>query len=272
MIKIRVLTDNNTKSDLGAEWGLCAHILHNEHQILLDTGKTGLFLRNAEALGIDLSAVETGVLSHAHYDHADGLPVFFAANSHAPFWVRSGAGEDCYRKRKVLYKYIGIRRGTLRRYADRIRLADGVVELYDGAYLLPHTSAGLADVGKEARMYRRCGLRMVPDDFAHEQSLVLRGSGGLVIFNSCSHAGVDVIIRETAERFPGERIAAVIGGFHLHRSSDEQVLALAGRLKQAAVGSIFTGHCTGQRAFDILRQELGDSVCQLYAGMEINID
>lgn len=72
-----VLIDNLTKGSLAAEWGLSVYIEHEGHRILLDTGASDRFARNAEQMGIDLGAVEFGVLSHAHYDHADGMVAFF---------------------------------------------------------------------------------------------------------------------------------------------------------------------------------------------------
>ena len=62
------------------------------------------------ALPIYLDSVELGVLSHAHYDHADGMAAFFARNAHAPFYLRAGSAENCYGKRWIFHKYIGIRR------------------------------------------------------------------------------------------------------------------------------------------------------------------
>ncbi len=44
---------------------------------------------------------------------------------------------------------------------------------------------------------------------------------------------------------------------------------MAGRIRETGIQRLYTGHCTGQKAFDILREELGDAVVQLYTGMEI---
>ena len=41
------------------------------------SSSSGLFVENAEALGLDLKEVECGVLSHAHYDHGNGMEQFF---------------------------------------------------------------------------------------------------------------------------------------------------------------------------------------------------
>ena len=268
-----VLTDNIAGSDtLCGEWGLSVYIEHKGRRLLLDTGASDLFVRNAELLGLDLSGVEFGVLSHAHYDHADGMEAFFAANAGAEFFVRTGSRENCFAYHGESLDYIGIRRGTLERFRDRIKYVEGRYELYPGAWLLPHTTAGLAAVGERAGMYVDADTpRRRPDDFAHEQTLVLEGSDGLAVFSSCSHAGVMNILREIEKAFPGRRITALVGGFHLYQTPPEEVRALAVRLRTSGVGTILTGHCTGQEAFDILREELGNGVAQMRTGLAVDI-
>ncbi len=266
-----ILVDNNAGEGLLPEWGLSIHIEHNGHQILLDTGSSGKFAQNAGSLDIDLSAVECGVLSHAHYDHSDGLEAFFAVNTDAPFYVRESAGENCYRKNKILYHYIGIHRGYLSRFRERIRYVEGKREILPGVTLLPHMTPGLEEIGRRARMYVRKGIIFRPDSFSHEQSLVVDTADGLVVFNSCSHGGADNIIRETEESWPDKKIKALVGGLHLFRSSDETVRALAERVKETGIEKIYTGHCTGERAFSILKEELGDRVEPILTGLQIRL-
>ena len=95
-LEMTVLIDNLAEAPLVGEWGLSILIDADGKRILLDTGASGLFAQNAERLGIDLGSVDTGVLSHAHYDHADGLDTFFTLNQNAPFLVREGACENCF--------------------------------------------------------------------------------------------------------------------------------------------------------------------------------
>lgn len=267
----RILIDNNTKDALCPEWGLSVWIEYEGHVILLDTGASGKFAENADAMGLPLEKVECGVLSHAHYDHSDGLETFFARNSTAPFYLRRGAAENCYSSRKYYLKYIGIKKGLLKEYQDRILYADGDMELVPGAVLMPHKTPDLRTVGKKAGMYVRRGLFWTPDSFEHEQSLVLETEKGLVVFNSCSHGGADHIIQETEKTWPGKKIYALVGGLHLFRSSDEEVRDLAARVKRLGIEKLYTGHCTGARAMDLLKEELGDAVEQIYTGMEIQI-
>ncbi len=49
-----ILIDNQTKSDLAPEWGLAIWIEYSGHIILLDTGETGKFIENADAMKLKL--------------------------------------------------------------------------------------------------------------------------------------------------------------------------------------------------------------------------
>ena len=266
------LSDNISNCGLEAEWGLSVYIEYEGHKILLDTGAGPLFTRNAEALGVDLSAVEFGVLSHAHYDHADGMDEFFRINDHAPFYLQDACGEDCYDLEEGgKYKYIGIKRGLLRDFRDRIITLRHRFSPLPGVTILPHTTPDLMAVGVKAHMFRQTQCCMVPDDFSHEQSLVFETEKGLVIFNSCCHAGADRIVTEVTEAFPGKSIYAVIGGFHLYDTPPEEVHAFAKRLRDTGVEHIITGHCTGQEGFDILREELGDRARQTEVGLVLEL-
>lgn len=269
MLKATVLIDNVSENALKSEWGLAIDIAYNGSHILLDTGASAAFAANAAALGIDPAAVDMAVLSHAHFDHADGMAAFFAQNDRAKFYLRSACAEDCYSAEGLWGKYIGIKRGTLRRYAERIEYVDGDFSPMQGVYLLGHTTDGLSAVGRAAGMFRRRGWRRWDDDFAHEQSLVLQTEKGLAVFNSCCHAGADTVLREVKARFPDAPIGLLVGGFHLYQTPDDEVRAFARRLLDTGVQSVWTGHCTGERAMEILKREMGGRLHRLCAGAVI---
>lgn len=271
-MKATIIIDNISHNSLLCEWGLSVHISHNNFNILLDTGTTGIFAENSKTLGIDLENVDYAVLSHAHYDHADGMGEFFKNNSKASFYIRSGISENCYRRKSLFkHKYIGIKQGYLQEFKDRIVYVEGDYKLDDGVYLIPHKTPNLSKIGKKAHMYVRKNNRWQPDDFSHEQSLVIDTDKGLVIFNSCSHGGADNIINEVASTFPNKKIYAIIGGFHLFESTDKAIIALAQRIKETGIQQVITGHCTGEHAFDILKENLGDCVQQIHCGMVIEV-
>ena len=271
-LKVSVLVDNEDGNDLKGEWGLSFYIEYGDSVILLDAGLSALFAENASGLGLDLSKVDFAVLSHAHDDHANGFDRFFECNDHAPLYVAHDCGENCYDREGHRYKYAGIPRGIMRRHADRFIRADRDMMVSDGVRLLGHTTPGLDKQGLMENMFLRQGLfRYVPADFRHEQSLIFELEDGIAVFNSCSHAGADIIINEAMEAYPGRKILAMIGGFHLFNKSDGYVRDFARRVEATGVESIYTGHCTGPKALAILREELGEKVHALKTGIVFGI-
>ena len=109
------------------------------------------------------------------------------------------------------------------------------------------------------------------DDFSHEQSLVLDTDKGLVILNSCSHGGAANIVNEVRSTFPDKKVYGFIGGFHLFNKTDTEVRNFASKIRDTGIEYICTGHCTKDHAYNILREELGNRVCQMHAGYEIVI-
>ena len=268
-MKVTVLSDNISADGLRGEWGLSLWIEDGENRILLDAGASPLFAENAKALGITLDDATCAVLSHAHYDHANGLETFFHANTHAKCYFRAGTAPDCYGKKWIFRKYIGIPRTIQSSFRDRIEYADGNCQIADGVYLIPHRLPNLERLGQINALYRQKGRRLVPDGFAHEQSLVFNRDDGVVLFSSCSHAGADAIAREVSVLFH-KPVVCMIGGFHLFRRTDKDVLAIADGLHEVGVKKIYTGHCTGHHATELLCHRL-DQAEEMHVGMTMEI-
>lgn len=266
-MKATVLTDNIENGDLKGEWGLSVYIEYGDKKILLDTGASGLFAENAKKLGLSLRDVDYAVLSHAHYDHSDGMERFFAENDKASFYLQKSCLENCYFKKWIIRKYIGIKKGMLKNTEPRLEYVSGDMELCPGVSLIAHRTKGLDAIGRRENMYRRTPDGWQPDDFSHEQSLVFDTEEGLVVFSSCSHGGAVNIINEIGEAFPDKKVRALIGGLHVFNKPDAEVLSLAGRIKETGIEYICTGHCTGDKQYKILKKELGECAHQLKAGL-----
>lgn len=71
-----------------AEHGLAIFIETENRKILFDTGQSGLFLQNAQKLGIAIDDIDGLVLSHGHYDHTGGLYPFLEKNSKAKIFAK----------------------------------------------------------------------------------------------------------------------------------------------------------------------------------------
>lgn len=266
---VTVIVDNMAGEGIAGEWGLSILVEYENQKILVDTGASGLFAKNMEQLGINIGDVDYAVLSHAHYDHANGMPEFFRKNSRAKFYLRETAAENCYFKNFIFHKYIGIPKHILTDYSERIEIVSGDYELRKGVYLIPHKTKGLEAIGRREKMYRRTSYGWKPDDFSHEQSLVADTDKGLVIINCCSHGGVVNIIQEVNETFPDKHVYGVIGGFHLYNKSDSEVRDVAKKIQDTGIDFVCTGHCTEKRAYQIMKEELGNKLEQLKVGLNI---
>lgn len=267
-MKITVLAEN-TPGALPGEHGLSLLVETNGRRYLIDMGQSSLFLENARALGIDLGLVDVAFLSHGHYDHGGGLEAFLNCNGSACVYCSPHAFEAHFGGKD---KHGNGLDGTIpRRFANRLRFAAENTEPEAGVFLIPHRKAPsrtfdfLLDRGK--------GFE--PDDFSHEQTVAMQTEKGLVIFSSCTHAGIDQVLEETEAALPGKPIYAVIGGFHLEDPkqkrllyTEEEIRAQGRLLMEKGIQSVITGHCTGG-AIGILKSELKDHCIAMHTGMQI---
>lgn len=277
-MKITVLMENTALEGCGLtpEHGLSLYIEHRGKKLLLDAGSSGKFADNAQALGVDLSAVEAAALSHGHYDHADGLRRFFQINSRAKVYARPSAGGPHFSMGKDGPYFIGIHRDICTQFRDRFAAVEGLYELTEGAWLVPdmvRETSGRSD----GLLYKRGEDDFIPDDFRHEQSLVLEGEKGLVVLNSCSHGGIVNIVRGVLDQFPGRKVYAVVGGLHMAAKGQgalnctpEYVFRVADALKELGVEEIHTGHCTGETALGLLKERFGPGCHALATGQVLN--
>lgn len=278
-MRVTTLMENTAPGGgLRCEHGLALLIEHLGKTWLLDAGATDALLENAAALGVDLSTVDAAVLSHGHFDHSGGFPAFFALNGRAPLYLRPQAADPSYELTGEARLYLGVPEAMLAQ-TGRLRFVTERTQIAPGVWLLPHSTPGLARRGEKVHMYRQTAEGLVPDDFAHEQTLIFDTEAGLVLFSSCSHAGADHVAEEALAAFPGKAVRAFFGGFHLMGAGGaatlgvrpERVEALGRRLLELGVQEVWTGHCTGTPAFELLRPVLGERLHYLAVGTVVEL-
>lgn len=238
---ITVLAENTAMDErLGKEHGLSLYIRTQEHKILFDMGQTGLFLENARKLGIDLSEAGIAVLSHGHYDHGGGLPVFLEINRQAKVYVSRYAFEPHYHGPE---KYIGLDPALAG--SPRLAYTDGREELAPGLTLYSCSHARrehcLGSFGLEALEEGR----LVPDDFRHEQYLLIEENGRRVLFSGCSHKGILDIV-------PWFMPDVLVGGFHFSKLPLDERLEEYARYLNGFSTEYYTCHCTGLPQFEYM--------------------
>ena len=132
-MKLTTLVENTScREDVGSEHGLSLYIETGSRKLLFDSGQTALFQKNAETLGIDLTKVDTFVLSHGHYDHGGGLCSFLDCNKTARIYASDLCFGDFYNGPT---KYIGL--NPVLRDNSRILPVSQKTDLGDGLTLYP---------------------------------------------------------------------------------------------------------------------------------------
>lgn len=125
-MKIVTLVENSCGNEnCIAEHGLSIYIETEKHKLLLDTGQTDAVVKNAKVLGIDLTAVDTVILSHGHYDHSGGILPFSKLNLSAQIIMQRSAAEPHYNGER----YIGIDNDILK--LPNVKFADDDIQLDD---------------------------------------------------------------------------------------------------------------------------------------------
>ena len=280
-MKVTTLIENQAPDSLCREHGLAMHIEYKGKNYLLDTGASGQFAENAHRLGICLSDVDAAFLSHAHYDHSGGYREFFSENSKAVLYLQKAVRENCYSKFLLYRQYIGVPKGVLKNYRNRLRFMSGTVETEPGVWTVSHSIPGLSERGRRGHMYIKSKNGFSPDNFSHEQSLVFERENDLVLFNSCCHAGVVSIIDEVnyALKTADKKVSYVFGGFHTMGLRGpgsmsgrlEDIQELGRQLLKRNISCVYTGHCTGIPAFRVLKKTMKEKVRYMKTGSVISL-
>ncbi len=267
---ITTLVENHqdNRRTLEAEHGISFYIQHNSTTILFDTGQSDRFLHNADALDVDLTAIDHVVLSHSHYDHTNGLPFLLPRHDRFTLHVHEAFFDRKYAADGDTLRYIGPSwdRAWARRAPCTLAFTTGT-----GSTLAPgvHIVTGFAathplEVANPRFVVERGGTAgegdrhtdssnspPTVDDFRDEQCIVLETDPGLVVLVGCSHPGIMNILDTIRTRFD-EPIHAVLGGTHLIEAQGARLEEAIEYLSDERLQRVGLSHCTGDAAMKAL--------------------
>jgi len=153
-MRIMVLYDNEAPPGLLSGWGFSC-LLEGEEVVLFDTGDdASKLLHNMRELSLDPRKIDKVVISHAHMDHAGGLPGILRTNETARVFVPPS-----------------LRHVSLRIAPERITVVGKPIDISPGVM-----STGVMGSGIE------------------EQSLVVSGRRDRILVTGCAHPGLENIL------------------------------------------------------------------------------
>lgn len=242
-MKLTVLTDNTTRIDayyLG-EPGVSYYIEDGDRRILFDTGYSQVYTLNAMKMRIDLTKVDTVVLSHGHDDHTGGLQYYPKWDNHPTMIAHPAVFSP---KRDENGRSIGSPM-DIADACDRfiLRLSDKPIDISEHLTFLGEIPRRNDFENEKAIGERQDDDSWVPDDLPDDSALVYRGKDGLTIITGCSHAGICNIVEYAKEVCHDQRIVGIIGGFHMLEMTD-RVAKTAEYLKKQSPRHLCPCHCT----------------------------
>jgi len=269
-MRVTSLIENSrleTAEGLVPEFGLSMLVEHGGSTVLFDMGSSSAFAENAGRLGMDISTVDAAVVSHQHFDHGGGLACFLTANIRAKVYLRDAPLADRrFKALAVIDRPIGLDLEVVERHRDRFEFVSDRAEIAPGVFLLTAIGSAHQRPRGNRKLYVRRDTGFVRDPFDHELLMVVREGDGMAVFTGCSHSGVLNLIDAAIEAFPETPIRAVFGGFHLiglpfynsMAASRREVEDLGREILERVSGPVFTGHCTGKKAYPILEDVMGE--------------
>ena len=271
-MKIIVLAENTTREKtLKPIHGLSIFLETSNHKVLFDLGPDDTFLHNAQKLGVVIPEIDTVVISHGHCDHGGALSNFLKINDKAKIYLHRQAFEPHYYKVLFVKKEVGLDKSLIEN--DRFIFTDETMQIDNELFLFSDVKD--SNNTKSSRVIlKKTSKGFEQDDFAHEQNLIVNEEGKSVLFSGCSHKGI-VNILNTAEKH-ALIINTVFGGFHLYnpitkKAEPQKVVETLTNELALHETIYYTGHCTGVKAFELMRRGMGEKVQYLSTGMTIEI-
>lgn len=272
-MKIINLVEDTKGGSCPNEHGLSFYVETEKHRLLVDSGATDMFRHNADMLDVDLMRVDTCILSHGHYDHSGGLMSFAEVNPRAKIYLKDSADGEYYHIMPDNDKYIGIDKRIMQ--LPQIVKVNGNLQIDDELFLFSDLNGTRYPTWSNRELMKKIGNKFVRDDFAHEQCLVITQRERRILMSGCAHNGILSILDKYSELF-GSYPDTVISGFHMMKKSDftaeesEYIRQTARELAKTSA-LFYTGHCTGQKAFEIMKEVMGEQLRGFYSGEELQV-
>ncbi len=239
-MKIFILVEDTKKEqEFESEHGLSVYFEKQGKKFLFDTGQSGMFLRNAQRLGVDLADIDYLIFSHGHYDHTGGFPFL-----HMNDKVRIIAHPHCVLPKYGGKRYIGFPKGY---DTSLMELKEKPVRLTEEVWFL-----GQIPGERKQGLGHQMKDGVPQEDFLlDDTAAVINEKDRLTIIAGCAHSGIATIVRYAARLFPKKTIT-LIGGFHMLNYSPEDINKTIKELKELGVVKVYPGHCTGNAAIEAL--------------------
>lgn len=294
-MKLHVLIDNLPNPEnpmLQHEHGLSLLLQTPQGKnYLIDTGASGKFLQNLELLRENDPSLPTAaeidavIISHGHNDHTGGLRTFLEHNTTAPVYLHNSIQGNlfysCRPKNGIREaRNIGMEQALFAEYGHRFIEIGSPTGITGQITLIPVSlSAGHPTPMGNSFLY----CNDLPDNFTHEVAILAEyPPGEFAIISPCSHNGILNILNVTSPlcTTASKSVGFFIGGLHYvdylnpcdAKKEAAQIVQAAEYIKEQYPNlKVFSGHCTGNDARQVLQNSLKGRYTHFSTGTVIGL-
>lgn len=258
---------------------------------LIDTGASGKFLQNLKLLRENDPSLPTAaeidavIISHGHNDHTGGLRTFLEHNTTAPVYlhnlIQGNLFYSCRPKNGIREaRNIGMEQALFAEYGHRFIEIGSPSGITGQITLIPvSSSAGHPTPMGNSFLY----CNDLPDNFTHEVAILAEYTPGeFAIISPCSHNGILNILNVTSSLCTTASKSAgyFIGGLHYvdylnpcdAKKEAAQIVQAAEYIKEQYPNlKVFSGHCTGNDARQVLQNSLKGKYTHFSTGTVIGL-
>ncbi len=266
-MKIKVLVENNTIIDkyYCGEPALSFYIEEENAKILFDVGYSDLFLSNADKLHININELSHIVVSHGHNDHTGGFKYLFDSCDLPKTTIIAHP----YTFKEKIYDGENISSPMSEEQLSnhcKLILSKEPIDITQNLIYLGEIPNYFDFEQRKVVGQQKINGNFQDDLLTDDTALAYKNENGIHIITGCSHSGICNII-EYAKKVCGDnRIASVIGGFHLLDITPKLEKTIE-YLKENNINELYPCHCVSFKARAEMNKFL--NVIEVGVGMEI---
>jgi 7,8-dihydropterin-6-yl-methyl-4-(beta-D-ribofuranosyl)aminobenzene 5'-phosphate synthase len=250
-VEIKIVVENSVyKENLLAEHGLAFWIRMGNQEYLFDTGQGLVLDNNLKELELNINNLNGVLLSHGHYDHANGLKCLLKERPDLKLYGHSDIFIPKYSQRSsgFLYRGMNITRDDVENFIP----VNKAREIEDGLWMTGEIKVDNKEEILRADYKIKMGDEFKIDQFNDDQALFIEIEEGIVVLLGCSHSGVVNTLKYIKKLTAGQRIVAIIGGMHLIDAKMERIDSIIDYLQELDFDLLVPLHCTGFKASAIM--------------------